>query len=147
MEKARKFQENIYFFFIDYAKAFNCVHHNKLWKILKEMGILDHLACLLRNLYAGQETTGRTGHGTNHNQIIERERQTENLENSKRGLTYHIQVIPVRLTANFSSESIKTQWKWHSNSAQRKTVKQEFYTQPNYPSKWEKLGHFLINKS
>ena len=64
MEKARKFQENIYFFFIDYAKAFNCVHHNKLWKILKEMGILDHLTCLLRNLYAGQEAAVRTGHGT-----------------------------------------------------------------------------------
>ena len=52
IEKAREFQKNIYFFFIDYAKAFNCVNHNKLWKILKEMGILDHLTCLLRNLYA-----------------------------------------------------------------------------------------------
>ena len=54
-EKARKFQKNIYFCFIDYGKAFDCVDHNKLWKILKEMGILDHLTCLLRNLYAGQE--------------------------------------------------------------------------------------------
>ena len=56
-EKAREFQKNIYFFFIDYAKAFDCVDHNKLWKILKEMGIPDHLTCLLRNLYAGQEAT------------------------------------------------------------------------------------------
>ena len=64
IEKARKFQKNIYFCFIDYAKAFNCVDHHKLWKILKEMGIPDHLTCLLRNLYAGQEETVRTGHGT-----------------------------------------------------------------------------------
>ena len=64
IEKAREFQKNIYFCFIDYAKAFNCVDHNKLWKILKEMGIPDHLICLLRNLYAGQEATVRTGHGT-----------------------------------------------------------------------------------
>ena len=64
MEKAREFQKNIYFWFIDYAKAFDCVHHNKLWKILKEMGIPDHLTCLLRNLYAGQEATVRTGHET-----------------------------------------------------------------------------------
>ena len=64
MEKAREFQKNIYFFFIDYAKAFDCVDHNKLWKILKEMGIPDHLTCLLRNLYAGQETAVGTGHGT-----------------------------------------------------------------------------------
>ena len=64
MEKAREFQKNIYFCFIDYAKAFDCVDHNKLWKILKEMGISDHLTCLLRNLYAGQEATVRTGHGT-----------------------------------------------------------------------------------
>ena len=56
--------ENIYFCFTDYAKAFDCVDHNKLWKILKEMGIQDHLTCLLRNLYAGQEATVRTGHGT-----------------------------------------------------------------------------------
>ena len=62
--KAREFQKNIYFCFIDYAKAFDCVDYNKLWKILKEMGILDHLTCLLRNLYAGQEATVRTGHGT-----------------------------------------------------------------------------------
>uniref|UniRef100_A0A8B9WC08 RNA-directed DNA polymerase n=1 Tax=Bos mutus grunniens TaxID=30521 RepID=A0A8B9WC08_BOSMU len=64
IEKAREFQKNIYFCFIDYAKAFACVDHNKLWKILKEMGIPDHLTCLLRNLYAGQEATVRTGHGT-----------------------------------------------------------------------------------
>ena len=64
MEKAREFQKNIYFCFIDYAKAFDCVDHNRLWKILKEMGISDHLTCLLRNLYAGQEATVRTGHGT-----------------------------------------------------------------------------------
>ena len=63
MEKAREFQKNIYFCFIDYAKAFDCVDHNKLWKILREMGIPDHLTCLLRNLYAGQEATVRTGHG------------------------------------------------------------------------------------
>ena len=64
MEKAREFQKNIYFCFIDYAKAFDCVDHNKLWKILQEMGIPDHLTCLLRNLCAGQEATVRTGHGT-----------------------------------------------------------------------------------
>ena len=64
MEKAKEFQKNIYFCFIDCAKAFDCVDHNKLWKILKEMRILDHLTCLLRNLYAGQEATVRTGHGT-----------------------------------------------------------------------------------
>ena len=64
MEKAREFQKNIYFCFIDYAKAFDSVDHNKLWKILQEMGILDHLTCLLRNLYAGQDATVRTGHGT-----------------------------------------------------------------------------------
>ena len=64
IEKAREFQKNIYFYFIDYAKAFNCVDHDKLWKILKEMGIPDHLTCLLKNLYAGQEATVRTGHGT-----------------------------------------------------------------------------------
>ena len=64
VKKAREFQKSIYFCFIDYAKAFDCVDHNKLWKILKEMGILDHLTCLLRNLYAGQEATVRTGHGT-----------------------------------------------------------------------------------
>ena len=64
MEKAREFQKNIYFWFIYYAKAFDCVDPNKLWKILKGMGIPDHLTCLLRNLYAGQEATVRTGHGT-----------------------------------------------------------------------------------
>ena len=64
IEKAREFQKNIYFCFLDYAKAFDCVDHNKLWKILKGMGIPDPLTCLLRNHYAGQEATFRTGHGT-----------------------------------------------------------------------------------
>ena len=64
IKKAREFQKNIYFCFIDYTKAFDCVDHNKLWKILKEMGLLDHLTYLLRNLYADQEATVRTGHGT-----------------------------------------------------------------------------------
>ena len=64
IEKAREFQKNIYFCFIGYSKAFDCVDHNKLWKILKEMGTPDHLTCLRRNLYAGQEATVRTGHGT-----------------------------------------------------------------------------------
>ena len=63
IEKAREFQKNIYFCFIDYVKAFDCVDHNKMWKILKEMGKPDHLTCLLRNLYAGQEATVRSGHG------------------------------------------------------------------------------------
>ena len=64
MEKAREFQKNIYFCFIDYDKAFDCVDHNELWKILQEMGIPDNLTCLLRNLYAGQEAIVRSGHGT-----------------------------------------------------------------------------------
>ena len=64
IKKARDFQKNIYFYFIDYAKAFDCVNHHKLWKILKEMGIPHHLTCLLKNLYAGQEGTVRTGHRT-----------------------------------------------------------------------------------
>ena len=64
IKKVREFQTNIYFCFIDYAKAFDCVDHNKLWKILKEMGITDHLNCFLRNQYAGQEATARTEHGT-----------------------------------------------------------------------------------
>ena len=64
IKKAKEFQKNIYFCFIDYAKAFDCVDHNKLWKILKEMGIPDHLTCILRNLYAGQEATVQTRHGT-----------------------------------------------------------------------------------
>ena len=64
IEKAREFQKNIYFYFIDYAKAFDCVDHNKLWKSLKEMGIPDHLTYLLRNMYADQEATVRIGHGT-----------------------------------------------------------------------------------
>ena len=69
IKKAREFQKNIYFCFLDYAKDFDCVDHNKLWKILKEMGIPDHLICLLRNLYAGQDATVRTGHVTNWFQI------------------------------------------------------------------------------
>ena len=69
IEKAREFQKNIYFCFIDYAKAFDCGDHNTLWKILKDMGIPDHLICLLRNLYGGQEATVRTGHGTDWFQI------------------------------------------------------------------------------
>ena len=64
IEKAREFQKNIYFCFIDYTKAFDCVDHKKLWKILQELGLPDYLTCLLRNLYAGQEATIRTGHGT-----------------------------------------------------------------------------------
>ena len=64
IEKARVFQENIYFCFIDYTKAFDCVDHNKLWKILNEIGIPDHLICLVRNLYAGKEATVRNRHGT-----------------------------------------------------------------------------------
>ena len=66
IEKVRDFKKNIYFFFIDHAKAFDCVDHNKLWKILREMGITDHLTCLLRSLYAGQEKTVRTEHGTTY---------------------------------------------------------------------------------
>ena len=77
MENAREFQQNIYFCFIDYAKAFDCVDHNKLWKILREMGIPDHLPCLLRNLYAGQEATGRTEHGTTD--LLNLERNTSRL--------------------------------------------------------------------
>ena len=78
MEKAREFQKNIYFCSIDYARAFDCVDHNKLWKILEEMGIPDHLTCLLRNLYAGQEATVRTGQGNNR-LVPNRERSTSRL--------------------------------------------------------------------
>ena len=73
IKKAREFQKNIYFCFIDYAKAIDCVDHNRLWKILKEMGIPDHLICLLRNLYAGQEATVRTRHGTTDGSKWEKE--------------------------------------------------------------------------
>ena len=77
-EKAREFQKNIYFCFIDYTKVFDCVDHNKLWKILQEMGIPDHLTCLLRNLYAGQEATFRTG--TWNNRLVpNQERSTSRL--------------------------------------------------------------------
>ena len=72
-KKQESSRKNIYFCFIDYAKAFDCVDHNKLWKFLKEMGIPDHLSCLLRNLYAGQEATVRTGHGTTDWFQIEKE--------------------------------------------------------------------------
>ena len=68
IEKAREFQKSMYFCFIDYTKAFDCLDHNKMWKILKEMGIPDHLTCLLRNLYAGQEATARTRHGKEYDQ-------------------------------------------------------------------------------
>ena len=75
IEKAREFQKNIYFCFVDYAKAFDCVNHNKLWKIFKEMGIPEHLTCLLRNLYTGQEVTVRTRHETNWFKIGKRVHQ------------------------------------------------------------------------
>ena len=78
IEKAREFQKNIYFCFIDYAKAFDCVDHNKLWKILKEMGIPDHLTCLLRNLYAGQEATVRY-QTWNNRLVLNRKRSTSSL--------------------------------------------------------------------
>ena len=71
IKKAREFQKNICFCFLDYAKAFDCVDHNQLWKILREMGIPDHLTCLLRNLYAGHKATVRTGHGIGWLQIGE----------------------------------------------------------------------------
>ena len=73
VKKAREFQKNIYLCFIDYAKAFDCVDHNNLWEILQEIGIPDHLTCLLRNLYAGQEATVRTGHGTTNWFKLEKE--------------------------------------------------------------------------
>ena len=79
IKKAREFQKNIYFCFMDYAKAFDCVDHNKLWKILKEMVIPDHLTGLLRNLYARQEAIVRTGHGTTDWFQIEKERSTSRL--------------------------------------------------------------------
>ena len=79
IKKAREFQKNICFCFIDYAKAFDCVDHDKLWKILKGMGIQDHLTCLLRNLYAGQEATVRTGHGTTNRLVPNRKRSTSRL--------------------------------------------------------------------
>ena len=79
IKKARRFQKSIYFCFIDYAKAFDCVDHNELWKILKEIGIPDHLTCLLRNLYAGQEATVGTGHGTTNRLVPNRKRSTSRL--------------------------------------------------------------------
>ena len=79
MERAREFQKNIYFCFIDYAKAFDCVDHNKLWKILKEIGLPDHLTCLLRNLYAGQEATVRNRSRSKHRLVPNRKRSTSRL--------------------------------------------------------------------
>ena len=79
IEKAREFQKNIYFYFIDYAKAFDCVDHNRLWKIPQEMGIPAHLTCFLRNLYAGQEATVRTRHGTMNGLVSNLERSTSRL--------------------------------------------------------------------
>ena len=79
IKKAREFQKHIYFCFIDYAEAFDCVDPNILWKILKEMGIPDHLTCLLRNLYASQEATVRTGHGTTNRLVPNRKRSTSRL--------------------------------------------------------------------
>ena len=79
IKKAREFQKNIYFCFIAYAKAFDCVDHNKLWKILKEMEIPDHLTCLLRNLYAGQEAAVRTRNGSNSRLVPNWERSTSRL--------------------------------------------------------------------
>ena len=84
MEKAREFQKNIYFCFTDYAKAFDCVDHNKLWNILKDIGIPDHLTCLLRKLYAGQEATVRTRHGNNR-LVPNRNSSTSCLENTRDG--------------------------------------------------------------
>ena len=79
IEKAREFQKNFYFCFMDYTKAFDCVDHNKLWKILKETGIPNHLTCLLRNLYAGQEATVRTGWTWNNRPVPNRKRSTSRL--------------------------------------------------------------------
>ena len=79
IEKAREFQKNVYFWFIDYAKAFDCVDHNKLWKILKEMGIQDHLTCLLRNLYAGQEANSKNW-TWNNTLVPNRKRSTSRLD-------------------------------------------------------------------
>ena len=101
IEKAREFQKNIYFFFIDYAKAFDCVDHNQLWKILKEMGIPDHLTCLLRNLYADQEATDRTGHGT-----------TDWFQIGK-GVRQGLYCHPVYLTSMQSTSRETLGWKKH----------------------------------
>ena len=101
IEKAREFQKNIYFCFIDYAKAFDCVDPNKLWKILKEMGIPDHIICLLRNLCVGQEATVRTGHGQ--------------LTSSKLGKEY-VQAVychPAYLTSMQSTSWETLDWKKH----------------------------------
>ena len=88
IKKARELQKNIDFCFIDYAKAFDCVDHNKLWKILKEMGIPDHLTYLLRNLYAGEEATVRTGHGTRLVPNLERKKKKQKNKKTKSGKEY-----------------------------------------------------------
>src|SRR5574342_1205979 len=92
--KKQEFQKNIYFCFIDYAKAFDCVDHNKLWEILKEMGIPDHLICLLRNLYAGQEATVRTGHGTTDwfqiGKGVRQDRKSTRLNSSHHRISYAV---------------------------------------------------------
>ena len=88
IKKARELQKNIDFCFIDYAKAFDCVDHNKLWKILKEMGIPDHLTYLLRNLYAGEEATVRTGHGTRLVPNLERKKKKQKNKKNKSGKEY-----------------------------------------------------------
>ena len=102
MEKAREFQKNVFLCFIDYAKAFDCVDHNKLWKILREMGIPDQLTCLLRNLYAGQEATVRTGHGTTDwFQIGKGARQGCNLSDNMLSLKMslkHTEILKVEAT-------------------------------------------------
>src|SRR5574342_597644 len=94
IEKAREFPKNIYFCFIDYAKAFGCMDHNKLWKILKEMGISDHLTRLLRNLYAGQEGTVRTGHGTTDwfqiGKGVRQDRKSTRLNSSHHRISYAV---------------------------------------------------------
>ena len=107
MEKARDFHKNIYFCSIDCAKAFDCVDHNKLWKILKEMGIPDHLICLLRNLYAGQEATVRTGHGTTDwFQIGKGVRQGSILS----PCIFNLCAEPVQLSRSVVSTSFATPW-------------------------------------
>ena len=100
IEKAREFQKNIYFHFIDYAKAFDYVNHNKLWKILKKMGIPYHLTCLLRNLYSGQEATVRTGHGREKKK---KELDMEQQNGSKSGKEYvkAVHCHPVNLYAEY----------------------------------------------
>ena len=101
IEKAREFQENIYVCFIDYAKAFDCVDHNKLWKILKDMGIPDYLTCLLRNLYAGQEAPVRTWHGTTDGFQV------------RKGVCHPVYCHPACLTAMQSTSCEILGWMMH----------------------------------